>query len=365
MAKRIRAYEFKPGEPPAEIQLWNVGDNPTDYGVHRWTERSAREVMARYESRGNPLQIDIDHNCADEPDPASPPPTGGYARLELREGAPWLVFDWSAYAIEQIATRQRLFLSPEYFIDEKTKEIIALIRVSLVGSPGTHNARMLASAKRVRAGGKQMDPTLLAALKAVLEAEDPKQALANLIAELEKAPEGDAAPDPEPQAAEGGTGDDPDKQAAEGAEPDDDPDKDKPVAAKSKKPASLSQDDTIKLAQRVAALEDENRRIKVEARIAAAGDRIPESLRAFAKTLDLDALEKLIAGLPEPKTRGVRASSKPARGDSAKVDEPAGELPEEDAKEMDRIFGNAVWREQSITKNGTRIQASHLAKKGS
>jgi len=206
-----------------------------------------------------------------------------------------------------------------------------------------------------------MDPTLLAALKAVLEAEDPKQALANLLAELEKAPEGDAEPDPEPQAAEVGNGDDPDKQTAEGAEPDGDPDKDKPVAAKSKKPASLSQDDTIKLAQRVAALEDENRRIKVEARIAAAGDRIPESLRAFAKTLDLDALEKLIAGLPPEKTTGIRASAKTTRGEAT----PAGELPEKDRETMDRIFGNRTLAAEPITVHPDgRVTATHLYKRG-
>lgn len=359
MSIRIRAYEFKPGKPPQEIQLWRIGDNPTDYGVHRWTERSAREVMAGYERRGNPLQIDIDHNCADPPKSDAPVPTGGYARLELRDGAPWLVFDWSAYAIEQIATRQRLFLSPEYFVDKQTGEIVKLVRVSLVSSPGTHNARMLASAKRVRAGGHRMDPTLLAALKAILEAEDPKEALGNLLAELEA---GSGDKPQEPAATESGDG--------APAEPSEEEDKDKPAAAKAKASAKDS-DQSIELAQRVAALEADNLALKEEKRkaqigekIAAAGNRIPDSLKAFAATLDLDKLEKFIAGLPEPTTKGLKASSKPTQGDSSNANEPAGELPDEDARVMAKTFGNANLRTESITKVGNRIQASHIVKKG-
>lgn len=144
-------YEFTPGVPPAEIRLWAAGDIPTDYGVHRWTERSAAEVLAEYERRGNPLQIDVEHNQADkvraENEGFAPAeePTGGYARLELRAGEPWLVFDWSSFAVEQLQSKQRRFLSPEYLVDPDTKEVTRLVRVSLVGDPATHGAPILAS----------------------------------------------------------------------------------------------------------------------------------------------------------------------------------------------------------------------------
>lgn len=142
---RYLAFAFRSSVPPKSLQLWNVGDNPTDYGVHRWTERSAQLVMAAYRERGNRLQIDIEHNAREPAPPGVTPELGGYADLELVGGAPWLRFDWSAPAVEQIATRQRLYLSPEYDVDEETGEIVGLVRVSLVGSPGTHFARVLAS----------------------------------------------------------------------------------------------------------------------------------------------------------------------------------------------------------------------------
>lgn len=365
METRGRVYEFKPGEPPTEIQLWNIGDNATDYGVHRWTERSVREVMARYTQRGNPLQIDIEHGCAEEPDPANPPPTGGYARLEIRDGAPWLIFDWSAYAIEQIATRQRLFLSPDYCIDKETGEITKLLRVSLVSNPGTHNARMLASAKRVRAGGRTMlNPEVIAALEAIAAADDPKQALQNYLAELKKAAEG-SAPETTEQPAEASAGgsEDPQQTTAEGTE---DPDKDKntaPVAAKVRASAQTPES-ALELAQRVAELEEEARRAKIAERIAAAGDRIPDSLKAFAKTLDLDALDKLIAGLPAPqKTTGIRASAKPTQGGNVRV--PTKSLPEQDQRYLASAFGETDWASGPVTtKPDGRVVCTHLHKKG-
>lgn len=131
---------------PREFKLWEVGPNGTDYGVHVWTERSAREVLKRYEARGNPILLDIEHKGATLED-GTPAPTAGYARLEVRAGAPWLVFDWSDFGREQIETGQRRFLSAEYDVDKVTGEIVAVYRVSLVADPGTHNARMLAGAR--------------------------------------------------------------------------------------------------------------------------------------------------------------------------------------------------------------------------
>lgn len=190
-------------EPPREMQLWNRGENPTDYGVHLWTDRSVREVGGVYAERGNPLPIDVEHASArgDDGKPmvvledGKPPVTGGYAQLEIRAGAPWLVFDWSDYAASQIRSGERRFLSPEYDVDRNTKEIVGLQRVSLVADPGTHHARMLATANRKVTN---MDPILLAALTAALSNEDPAAAIASvnaLLSAVAKATGGDGPAD--------------------------------------------------------------------------------------------------------------------------------------------------------------------------
>lgn len=223
--RRVRAFAIEAKTPPSEIQLWRAGDNPTDFGVHRWTDRSAAEVWARYAERGNPLLIDIEHNGAGlEGTPAA---TGGYARLDLRAGEPWLVFDWSAFGAEQIATGQRRFLSPEYDIDPNTNEIIRLYRVSLVADPATHSARILASAEE-----KRMDPKLAAIMAILGSVSDPAaavEAIKSLVANLDDSGTTDDAPADDAPA---------DGAPAFAAVGDDTPDdKDKPVVAAAPPPA--------------------------------------------------------------------------------------------------------------------------------
>jgi hypothetical protein len=385
---RVRAYQLQPAEPPREMQLWKPGPNPTDYGVHYWTERSAVEVLATYRARGNPLQVDIEHNNAHAPGPNDPPAQGGYARLELRGGAPWLVFDWSAIAVEQIQTRQRLFLSPEYDVDRETNEIVRLVRVSLVADPGTHHARMLASAGRVRAGGTEMNLALIiAALRAALAAEDPevsKQQIAALLDEIVKvAGDTPAAEDngttPEPPADttaaadDAPPGDDDEekkKQAAIAAAADDDEDKDKQeqraAARRAKKPAAKATASTdpsvLAMAQRLAVLEARDAEREAEARVTAAGAKIPDSLRTFARSLTKENFDAFVAGLPEPppsREGGVRAAARPPAGRTSGGDA----LPPEDARVMARIFGTEDASTESITTTPDgRIRASHLAR---
>lgn len=138
---------FAAGAAPREAPLWRCGENPTDYGVHLWTERSAAEVMAHYQTRGNLLPISIEHcgeDCQDQQGVADLKCVGGgYARLEIRAGRPWLVFAWSKPAMELIERKEKLFLSPYYMVDKDTEEILAVLSVSLVANPGTHYAQPL------------------------------------------------------------------------------------------------------------------------------------------------------------------------------------------------------------------------------
>lgn len=390
--RRVRAYQLQPAEPPREIQLWRPGPNPTDYGVHHWTERSAAEVIATYAARGNPLQIDIEHNGAEPPGANDPPESGGYARLELRGGAPWLVFDWSAVAIEQISTRQRLFLSPEYDVDRETNEIVRLVRVSLVADPGTHNARMLASARRVRAGGETTMTLafILAALRAANTAEDPEvrqQQIDALIAEIQKAAgeeapaeNGEPAPPPADTTAaadDAPPDDDKDKEQQRAAAAPDDDDKDKEqqrAAANARrakkapapKVAGNADPSVLAMAQRLAVLEARDEEREAEARVCAAGARIPESMRAFARSLSKESFEALLASLPEaPPSRegGVRAGAKPPQGAGGSSPGAPPPLPPEDARVMARVFGTESAASDSITTTPDgRIRASHLAR---
>lgn len=301
--------------PPSEMQLWNAGENPTDYGVHVWNERSVREVLARYSERGNPILIDVEHNGPALKD-GTPAVTGGYARLEVRSGAPWLVFDWSAYGREQIASGQRRFLSPEYDVDKNTGEILALYRVSLVADPGTHRARMLATASN----GEKMDlKVILAALRAALAAEDPavaKESIANLLAELEKsAGGGDGAPEGvDPPAA------DPAPMATEASDDDDqDDDKQKTMTTAPQKPANAPVTATAPSTDAVtAAAGAAVKQIQAAQRdhlIATQGDRLEPSIRRWASSQPLEVVAGLLAATPAKD--GTKDRARATRGDGS------------------------------------------------
>lgn len=374
---RVRLHAFRPGVPPTEIRLWALGDNSTDYGVHKWTDRSVAEVCGDYERRGNPLQIDVEHNNAEGPKSADDiGPTGGYAKLEIRNREPWLVFDWSAFAVEQIATRQRLFLSPEYDVDRETGEIIRLVRVSLVADPGTHNARMLAS-RRLAGRTRSMDMKLfLAALKAALKAKDPGEAVGALISEVEGAVGDEAEPASEsPEALAK-------KAAAECDAPAKDPKEAKKAAAdpaaedKSKEPmqaadgmaqgeekkdegmaakkmamkASAPSAEEKALALRVAQLETDKIQREADARYQAASHRIPETLRAYARKVASNEVDfnELLKGLPEIKgAGGVKASA--GRTQAEPGNQRAGRLSEEDTVKMSRVFASNAPPETPFT----------------
>jgi len=300
-------------EAPVEIQLWDVGANPTDYGVHQWTARSAVEVGKRYAERGNPIMLDVEHLGAVSE--GAPTPTAGYARLEMRAGAPWLVFDWSDFGREQIETGERRFLSSEYDVDKTTGEIVALYRVSLVADPGTHSARQLATAK-----GNPMDIALiLAALKAALGAEDPavaKESISNLVSQLESMagtsddaadptePVDSAAEDAGPPGAADDTKKEPMAAGADGAPPPADDEK-KPVAAKAKASAPTAKPVASKapIADAAIAAVAQIQNAQRDHLIATRGGDLDPAIRRWASAQPLAVVQGLIDATPaKPKT---------------------------------------------------------------
>lgn len=152
--KHKASYKLDNRTAPKEFKLWSAGENPTDYGMHLWTENSAKVVFDQYNQRGNLLGLDVEHTGSSDSEMKDDPtrPTAGYCSLEIRKGEPWIIFDWSDYAVEQIESGQRRYLSPEYYTDPDTKEIIGLERVSLVHEPGTWGIKLLCSKNKTTNG---------------------------------------------------------------------------------------------------------------------------------------------------------------------------------------------------------------------
>jgi hypothetical protein len=333
--------------PPDEIQLWRVGENATDYGVHVWSERSIDLVLGRYEARGNPLVIDVEH-VGTKLENGEPAPTAGYAHLAVKNGAPWLRFEWSEYGADQISTGQRRALSPEYEIDKVTGEILALYRVSLVADPGTHRARLLASAST----GEPMELTVvLAAIRAALAAEDPavvKESLTNLLAELEKSggepttepefaagepprpappeeekkmPMAASAPDPKPQPA-------PDPNPPPQPTPGPTPAPSPSPAPPEPKPASVTHAADAAVQQIKCAQRDHL--------LATQGDRLDPSIRRWASAQPLEIVQGLLGATPAKTEETSRVAA--TRGATQGREQMRG-LPKEEAEELERRMG--------------------------
>lgn len=361
----VCAYALRAKEPPAEIQLWKAGDNPTDYGVHLWTAQSADLVGGAYAVRGNPLQIDVEHLGAEPPKDGEPPPTGGYARLELRNGEPWLVFDWSTYAVDQIRTGQRLFLSPEYTVDKRTGEIVGLTRVSLVGDPGTHHARMLASAS---GKGSSMDPKLLQqALDALMSGDDKK--CAEILKAMVVSSASGTPAQPADAATEQMAAPPPPASDAPAAPAADDPEKKKPAtAARAASPSAAVQASTA-VSQTAATATATAAPSALELRFDAFerdrilekhGSRLAEPQRVWASTQPFAVVKGLIEATPDatPPARTAAAT----RGATQGTDQRASALPPTERADLDARMGRgasapAIRREGKAIVFGAMTQA--------
>lgn len=142
---------------PTEFRIWQAGENMTDFGPSLFTERSARDVMAEYERRGNKLSFDFEHLSVPENRKTDEPWIGaGYFEIEVRKSAAgpelWATrIEWSQEAQRQIEHGERRYFSPDYFQDEKTNEIVRLNKIALCTDPATHRLNLLASVR----GGKK------------------------------------------------------------------------------------------------------------------------------------------------------------------------------------------------------------------
>lgn len=303
MKVRVRIRASLAREAPAEFKLWNAGPNPTDYGVHVWSARSVEEVLARYNERGNPLLLDVEHNGAQHED-GEPAVTAGYARLEVRAGEPWLVFDWSDFGRAQIASGERRFLSPEYDVDKNTGEILALYRVSLVADPGTHRARMLASARTSNTEKKPMDPTLSAILAVVNTVEDPAQAVAAIKDLVANMSGGETPPAPEPAVAGAPEEEEQPAPIAAGA---------KPAATKSAPALTVPIAVTAAADAAVVLVQNASR----DHLLLTQGDKLAPSVRTWASTQPLAVVKGLLDAAPAKDTVTKRTTATRGGGGDA------------------------------------------------
>ena len=136
LVQMMATVELPAGEVPAEIQLLPFGEiRPVDGRGPWWvTERSYTEIQARNAARKNPLAIDYEHQSLYG---MEAPAAGWIVGLEAR-GADglWAVgVEWTPRAREYLTNREYRFISPVFYMDPDTREIIEVIGAGLTNNP--------------------------------------------------------------------------------------------------------------------------------------------------------------------------------------------------------------------------------------
>jgi len=149
------AVEKQPGAPPTAFRIWKAGDVVTDYGVHKFTERSAALLMAEQAERGNRYSIDVDHLSTKDTAPPEARKAVGFHSLAVRasatgpelwaEAAEWTAAVASGLAVDPPGTPEWKYFSPWYDVDKKTGEIVSYKNTALTNNPATHHTTVLAS----------------------------------------------------------------------------------------------------------------------------------------------------------------------------------------------------------------------------
>jgi phage I-like protein len=164
-----------PKEAPKEFRLFKSGESKTVKGSFKFTERSAKEVLARLKEYGNQLHLDWDHAAILKADKGEKSPAACWYDTEVRKDASgnpelWACnAQWTEQGKKDVESREYRYISPAFFFDPETLEVTELINAALTNTPATHSqnpllASALAGGTSPNNGDDKMDRKLLIAI---------------------------------------------------------------------------------------------------------------------------------------------------------------------------------------------------------
>lgn len=188
-AVALAACAFELPQPPAEgaapvieMQLTPVGAfRPSDgreLPVDHWyiDAAVAARVIARFDTRTNPVVVDYEHQTLNKEENGQPAPAAAWIhQLHWREGSGlWATAELTARAAASIKAREYRYVSPVFVFDPVTGEVLAILMAAITNNPAIDGMAPLEVAAAATFGfthpSKEL-PTvnkLLAALCAVL-----------------------------------------------------------------------------------------------------------------------------------------------------------------------------------------------------
>jgi phage I-like protein len=272
---------------PTEFLLFPFGPSPSSKGTALFDQKAAEAVMARYQTHGVDLMIDLEHDALEDGPRgtrADARDARGWFQLELRADGLWMSnIRWTPDGARRLQEKTQRYFSPAFTyesVDEVTDRITGLVNVALCARPATFDAQPLVAAsdgnttptnpQTYAAENSNMDPKLVQqALDALVAGDEAKalELLKQLIA---------SAAGAEPSAADNGAPPDPAAETGDAPPP----------------PAQMSED----VSAFVRRLTGAATAAEGEAQLSAAISNV-RTLSADREALELNSRRELIADL--------------------------------------------------------------------
>ena len=141
-------------EPPKEFRIFQRGWNYTTKGNALFDDLAAEMVMAEFRHRGVDGVIDLEHLSIDQESPNYDPDARGWYQLEVRNGELWAVnCKWTPDGERRLRQATQRYISPFFFLGEKSRRVVSVYNVAICASPATNDAPALVAAIAASVGG--------------------------------------------------------------------------------------------------------------------------------------------------------------------------------------------------------------------
>jgi hypothetical protein len=135
--------------PPTEFRIFAAGMNRTSNGDGLFDEQAARDVMARFQTHGVDVMIDLEHLSLDDEGPNFDPDARGWCRLEVRNGELWATnVKWTADGEARLREKRQRYISPVFEYEKATRRITNVLNIAITAMPATHKIAPLVAASQ-------------------------------------------------------------------------------------------------------------------------------------------------------------------------------------------------------------------------
>ncbi len=135
--KRPAALARSAGDKAPEwMQIFPAGPRIDLADGRKFKLGDPQALAEQVNAAAQPILVDYDHLSAFDPDEGGETRAAGWIqKLEIRDGEVWARVEWTITAAEAITAGEWKFISPEFLVDEETREIVGLIAAALTNRP--------------------------------------------------------------------------------------------------------------------------------------------------------------------------------------------------------------------------------------